>query len=199
VRFQQGVFQIAKTCGQCNGEGRVVRTPCKKCRGAGSAQAMREIVVKVPAGVDDGSRLKLRGEGEAGLRGGPTGDLYVVLHVQPHPLFLREGNHIICEIPISMVQAAIGTKIDVPTLEGMVKMSIPEGTQTGRLFRMREKGVRDLRSGRRGDQIVRVVVETPQKLNKKQKQLLKEFDKLHGEGNQSLVAGFAGKVRELFG
>jgi molecular chaperone DnaJ len=199
VRFQQGLFQIAKTCGQCNGQGHVIRTPCKKCRGDGSAREMRTIKVKIPAGVDDGSRLKLRGEGEAGARGGPTGDLYVVLHVAPHSIFAREGSHIVCEVPVTMPQAALGAKLDVPTLGGLVKMTIPAGTQSGRLFRLRDKGVRDLRSGRKGDQIVRVLVETPQKLNKKQKDLLKKFDKLEEEGGDSLVAGFAGKVRELFG
>lgn len=199
VRYQQGLFQIAKTCGQCNGDGQVIRTPCKKCRGSGSSRATRSIKVKVPAGVDDGSRLKLRGEGEAGMRGGPTGDLYVVLHVAPHPIFEREGSHIICELPVTMSQAALGTKIDVPTMEGLVKMTIPAGTQSGRLFRLRDKGVRDLRSGRKGDQIVRVIVETPQNLTKKQKELLKQFDKANGDGSESLVAGFAGKVRDLFG
>jgi len=199
VRYQQGLFQIAKTCGQCNGEGSVIRTPCKKCRGSGSSRSTRSIKVKVPAGVDDGSRLKLRGEGEAGMRGGPTGDLYVVLHVTPHAIFEREGSHIVCELPITMSQAALGTKLDVPTMEGLVKMTIPPGTQSGCLFRLRDKGVRDLRTGRKGDQIVRVLVETPQKLTKKQKELLKQFDKAADEGADSLVAGFAGKVRDLFG
>lgn len=198
VRFQQGLFQIAKTCGQCNGEGRVIRTPCPACRGTGNHQEMREIRVKIPAGVDEGSRLKLRGEGESGLRGGPTGDLYVVLHVAPHPLFAREGSHIVCELPVSMVQAALGAKIDVPTIDGVVKMSIPAGTQTDKLFRLKGKGVRDLRTGRHGDQIVRVVVETPGQLTRKQKDLLKQFAQAGKEDHESLVAGFAGKVRELF-
>lgn len=199
VRFQQGLFQIAKTCGQCNGEGKVIRTPCPTCRGVGTKREMREIKVKIPAGVDDGSRLKLGGEGESGRGGGPTGDLYVVLGVAPHPLFEREGSHIICELPVSMVQAALGGKVDVPTLDGVVKMAIPPGTQTGRLFRLRGKGVNDLRSGRNGDQIVRVIVETPTNLNKKQKQLLKQLEKAADETEESMVAGFAGKVRELFG
>lgn len=199
VRFQQGLFQVAKTCGQCNGQGSVIRTPCKACRGGGVSREMRTIKVKVPSGVDDGSRLKLRGEGEAGQRGGPTGDLYVVLSVEPHPIFVREGSHIVCEVPVSMSQAALGTKIDVPTLEGLVKMSIPAGTQSGRLFRLRDKGVVDIRSGRQGDQIVRVLVETPHKLSKKQKELLKEFEKLGEEAGDSLVGGFAAKIRDLFG
>jgi molecular chaperone DnaJ len=199
VRFQQGLFHISKTCGQCNGEGRVIRTPCPKCRGVGTSRATREIKVKVPAGVDDGSRLKLRGEGESGLGGGPTGDLYVVLHVAPHPIFQREGPHVICELPVSMVKAALGAKIDVPTLEGVVKMSIPSGTQTGRVFRLRGKGAPDLRTGRKGDELVRIVVETPESLTRKQKELLKQFEKAGEEHHGSMVAGFAGKVRELFG
>ncbi len=199
VRFQQGLFQIAKTCGQCNGAGRVIRTPCPTCRGTGASRKTRSIKVKIPAGVDDGSRLKLRGEGEAGFRGGPTGDLYVVLSVRPHPIFSRDGSHIICEMPVSMVQAALGAKVDVPTLDGVVKMSIPAGTQTGKLFRLKGKGAVDLRSRRKGDQIVRVVVETPRHLSKRQKELLEEFDATAEESGGSLVSEFARKARELFG
>lgn len=200
VRFQQGLFQIAKTCGQCNGEGRVVRDPCTACRGVGTRQEMREIRVRIPAGVDDGARLKLRGEGESGLRGGPTGDLYVVLHVRQHPLFQREGSTLICELPVPMTTATLGAKIDVPTLDGLLKMNIPAGTQSGKLFRLKGKGVPDLRSGRQGDLIVRVHVETPTQLNRKQKDLLKKFAEAGGDSSgQSLVSGFADKVRELFG
>jgi molecular chaperone DnaJ len=199
VRFQQGLFQIAKTCGQCNGAGRVIRTPCPKCRGSGSLRDMREIKVRIPAGVDDGSKLKLRGEGESGLRGGPTGDLYVVLHVASHPLFARDGSDIICELPVAMTKAALGAKLDVPTLEGVVKMAIPPGTQTGTLFRLKGKGTADLRSGGVGDQIVRVVVETPVKLTRQQKELLQKFEEAGSEPTGSLVSGFADKVRSLFG
>ncbi len=200
VRFQQGLFQIAKTCGQCNGEGRVVRDPCAACRGVGARQEMRDIRVRIPAGVDDGARLKLRGEGESGLRGGSTGDLYVVLHVRQHPLFQREGSTLICELPVPMTTAALGAKIDIPTLDGLLKMNIPAGTQSGKLFRLKGKGVPDLRSGRQGDLIVRVLVETPTQLNRKQKDLLKKFAEAGGDSSgQSLVSGFADKVRELFG
>jgi len=198
VRFQQGLFQIAKTCGQCNGEGRVVRTPCPRCRGLGRAQQMRDIRVKIPAGVDEGSRLKLRGEGEAGQRGGPTGDLYVVLHVARHPLFQREGSDIVCEVPVSMVDAALGASVDVPTVDGVIKMDVPAGTQADAVFRLKNKGVRDLRTGRQGDQLVRIVVEIPKHLTRKQKDLLKQFEKAGKENRDSLVSGFAGKVRELF-
>jgi len=199
VRFQQGLFQIAKTCGQCNGEGRVIRTPCSACRGTGATRETREIKVKIPAGVDDGSRLKLRGEGEAGAHGGPAGDLYVGLHVTPHPLFQREGPHIVCDLPVTMVLATLGGQVDVPTLKGVVKMTVPPGTQTGRLFRLKGKGVPDLRTGMRGDQVVRVTVETPTNLSRKQKDLLKRFEAASEGTGESLVAGFAGKVRELFG
>lgn len=199
VRFQQGLFQIAKTCGQCNGEGRVVRSACTKCRGSGSVRDKRDIKVRVPAGVEDGSRLKLRGEGEAGVNGGPTGDLYVVLQVAPHSIFQRDGAQILCEIPISMVQAALGAEVEVPTLDGVSKLDIPPGTQTGKLFSLRGKGVKDLRSGRRGDQVVRVVVETPTRLSKQQKKLLKEFEEAGSQSQDSMVATFARKVRDLFG
>ncbi len=195
VRFQQGFFQIAKTCGQCNGGGSIIRTPCVTCRGMGTTRSMRELKVRVPAGVDYGSRLKLRGEGEAGYRGGPTGDLYVVLDVGQHPLFVRDGSHIVCELPVTMVQAALGAKVDVPTLGGLVKMNIPAGTETGRLFRLRGKGVKGLRGGK-GDQIVRVTVETPKHLTKKQKDMLKKFEESATNGS-SLVSGFAEKIREL--
>lgn len=199
IRFQQGLFQISKACGQCNGEGKIVTSPCPSCRGIGRNRETREIKVKVPGGVDDGSRLKLRGEGEAGMHGGPTGDLYVVLHVEPHDLFEREGSHIICQMPIGMAEAALGCKIDVPTLDGLVKMSVPAGTQTGKLFRLRGKGVTDLRGGGRGDQVVRIVVETPTKLGKKQRKLLEEYVELEEESSDSMVSKFSRKVRDLFG
>ena len=177
-----------------------MRDPCTACRGVGTRQEMREIRVRIPAGVDDGARLKLRGEGESGLRGGPTGDLYVVLHVRQHPLFQREGSTLICELPVPMTTATLGAKIDVPTLDGLLKMNIPAGTQSGKLFRLKGKGVPDLRSGRQGDLIVRVHVETPTQLNRKQKDLLKKFAEAGGDSSgQSLVSGFADKVRELFG
>jgi len=199
VSFRQGLFQISKACGQCNGHGSIIRTPCPTCRGSGAQQQERQIKVKVPAGVDDGSRLKLRGEGEAGHNGGPTGDLYVVLGVEPHELFSRHGNDVVCELPVLMSRAALGGKVDVPTLDGVVKVTVPPGTQSGRLLRLRGKGAPDLRGHGRGDQIVRVRVETPSHLTKRQKELLREFDKAGKNHGESLVAGFAEKVRELFG
>lgn len=197
VRFQQGLFQIAKTCGQCNGEGRINRTPCPTCRGGGRKREMREISVKIPAGVDNGSRLKLRGEGEAGSRGGHPGDLYVVLAVKPHKLFEREGTSVICRVPISMVDATLGTKLDVPTLDGMVKMTVPSGTQSGKVFKITGKGIPDLRSRRRGDQYVAIEVEIPTSITKKQKKLLAEFAKEGGKHSPSLVSTFASRVRDF--
>jgi molecular chaperone DnaJ len=199
VNYRQGLFQISKACGQCNGEGRIVRAPCPACRGRGTSVAERTISVKVPAGVSDGSRLKLRGEGEAGPSGGPTGDLYVVLMVRQHPLFERDGASIICDLPVSMIDAALGAKLDVPTVDGVVKMSIPAGSQSGTLFRLKNRGAPDLRRrGSRGDQIVRLQVETPTGVTRKQKELLRSFDELQKKKGDSLVSGFANKVRELY-
>lgn len=199
VNYRQGLFQISKACGQCNGEGRIVRAPCLACRGRGTSVAERTISVKVPAGVSDGSRLKLRGEGEAGPSGGPTGDLYVVLMVRQHPLFERDGTAIICDLPVSMIDAALGAKLDVPTVDGVVKMSIPSGSQSGTLFRLKNRGAPDLRRrGLRGDQIVRLQVETPTSVTRKQKELLRSFDELQKKKGDSLVSGFADKVRELY-
>src|SRR5258708_19062751 len=145
LRYQQGLFSIAKTCGQCQGQGSVLRDPCRTCGGAGAVQAQHTLSVRIPPGIDTGSRLKLRGEGESGLHGGPTGDLYVVLHVREHPLFSRDGNDIICDVPIGFTQAALGAEIDVPTPHGKMKMKIPAGTQSGNVFRLKGKGVADVR------------------------------------------------------
>lgn len=201
VRFQQGLFQIAKTCGQCNGEGKVNRSPCTNCRGAGRTRAMREIKVKIPAGVDNGSRLKLRSEGEAGVRGGSPGDLYVVLSVREHVLFHRDGANIVCQRPISMIDAALGAEVDVPTLDGVVKLRVPAGTQHGRVFRLQGKGVPDLRRGgsTRGDQYVAVQIEIPTKLGRKQRKLLEQLRDEGAENHESLVASFTSKLREMMG
>jgi molecular chaperone DnaJ len=160
---------------------------------------MHTLSVKIPAGVDNGSRLKLRGEGEAGPVGGTPGDLYVVVQVEPHPIFLRDNIDIICDVPISFVQAALGAEIDVPTLDGKVNMKIPPGTQSGKVFRMRGKGIKEVHGHQRGDQHVRVTVETPTRLTAKQKELLKEFAALGGEDVNPLSKGFFEKMKELFG
>ena len=199
LRYQQGLFSIAKTCGQCQGQGSVLRDPCRACGGSGAVQAQYTLSVRIPAGVDTGSRLKLRVEGEAGANGGPTGDLYVVLHVAEHPLFSLEGNDIICNVPIGFTQAALGADIDVPTPHGKVKLKVPAGTQSGNVFRLKGKGVPDVRGYGQGDALVRVLVETPKKLSARQRELLEEFARLSGEEVHPLSKGFLDKVKEMFG
>jgi molecular chaperone DnaJ len=199
VNFQQGFFSVSRTCGQCQGQGTIIKDPCATCGGAGRVRTMHTLSVKIPHGVDNGSRLKLRGEGESGPPGGTPGDLYVVIQVEPHPIFVRDELDIICEVPISFVQAALGAEIDVPTLEGKVKMKIPPGTQSGKLFRLKGKGVKDHQGYHQGDQHVRVIVETPTRLTAKQRELLKEFAALGGEEVNPLSKGFFDKMKELFG
>ena len=198
LRYQQGFFTIAKTCGQCNGQGTVIKDPCRSCGGSGVMQKSQSLSLKIPAGVDAGSRLKLRGEGESGRNGGPAGDLYVVLDVRNHPLFSRQGGDIICEVPISFPQAALGAEIDVPTLEGKLKVKIAAGTQSGAVVRLKGKGVPDLRGSGRGDELVRVLVETPRKLTSRQRELLEEFARSSGEEVNPLSKGFFDKVKEMF-
>lgn len=199
VRFQQGFFTVARTCDRCGGQGSMITDPCPECRGGGVVRKTSNLQIKIPAGVDTGSRLKLRGEGEAGPTSGVPGDLYVTIRVAEHPLFERHDNEVVCELPISFPLAALGGEIEAPTLEGKIKMKIPSGTQSGRIFRLRGKGVADLRGGLRGDQLVRVVVETPTKLGAKEKKLLKEFAQLNGDHVHPISKGFFEKVKELFG
>lgn len=196
VRFQQGFFSIAKTCGQCNGRGQMVKDPCGGCAGSGRVREDHKLQVKVPGGVDTGTRLKLRGEGEAGSAG--SGDLFVVINVEEHDLFRRDGNDVICDVRIGFPQASLGAEIEVPTLEGPVKLKIKEGTQSGSVFRLRGKGVPDLHGYGRGDQLTRVFVETPRKLNPRQRELLEEFAQISGEEVHA-SRGFFDKVREKFG
>ncbi len=199
LRFQQGFFTIAKTCGQCGGQGTVIKDPCGSCGGAGVTQKTQALNIKIPPGVDSGSRLKLRGEGEAGRNSGPAGDLYVMINVEEHPLFARQENDIVCEVPISFAQAALGAEIEVPTIEGKFKMKVAAGTQSGAVVRLRGKGVPDLRGSGRGDQLVRVLVETPRKLTARQRELLEEFARSSGEEVNPLTKGFFDKVKEMFG
>ena len=199
LRFQQGLFSIAKTCGQCQGQGTVLHDPCRTCGGAGVVRQQHGLSVRIPAGVDTGSRLKLRGEGETGFNGGPAGDLYVVLHVREHPLFTRDGNDVICEVPIGFTQAALGAEIDVPTPHGKVKLKIPAGTQSGNVLRLKGKGVADVRGYGHGDALVHVVVETPKKLSARQRELLEEFARLSGEEAHPISKGFFDKMKEMFG
>ena len=197
--FQQGFFRIAKTCGSCNGQGTIITEPCSACNGSGSIRKVRTRTVKIPAGVDTGSRLMLRGEGELGTGGGPPGDLYVVIQVKEHPLFTREGTTIICEIPLSFPQAALGAEIEVPTLDGKVKRKIPAGAQSGTVFRLRGKGLPDPSGHGRGDQLVRIIVETPRRLTPRQRELLEEFTRISGDGASPASKGFFDKVKEMFG
>lgn len=180
VRMQQGFFSVQQTCPNCRGKGRVIRDPCPSCHGRGRTEQQKTLSVKVPPGVDNGDRIRLAGEGEGGPSGGPLGDLYVQINVRPHDLFERDGKHLYCEVPISFVDAALGGELEVPTLDGRVKLKIPAETQTGKLFRLRGKGVPPVRGGGVGDLLCRVVVETPVKLNKRQKELLAEFQTLLG-------------------
>jgi molecular chaperone DnaJ len=175
VRMQQGFFSLQQTCPRCHGSGTIISDPCPKCHGQGRVQDHKTLSVKVPAGVDTGDRIRLAGEGEAGESGGPPGDLYVQIQVKQHPIFTREENNLYCEVPISFVTAALGGELEVPTLGGRVNLKIPPETQTGKMFRMRGKGVKPVRGGPTGDLVCRVKVETPVKLNRKQKELLKEF------------------------
>ncbi|CAB5089801.1 Chaperone protein DnaJ [Olavius algarvensis associated proteobacterium Delta 3] len=181
VSRSQGFFTVRTTCPKCRGAGSTIPNPCKECHGIGRISVSKKVSVKIPAGVDNGSRLRLAGEGEPGVHGGPTGDLYVFIHVTPHEFFKREETHIICQIPIGFVQAALGDIIMVPTLNGEKPLQIPKGTQYGDLFRFRGEGIPALHNGRRGDQIIQVTIKTPTHLNKHQASLLKEFARLESK------------------
>jgi molecular chaperone DnaJ len=176
VRMQQGFFSIQQTCPQCRGTGTVVEEPCGHCHGQGRIREQKTLSVKIPAGVDTGDRIRLSGEGERGALGGSPGDLYVQVQVKEHPIFTREDSHLFCEVPIGFVTAALGGELEVPTLDGKVVLKIPAGTQTGKMFRMRGKGVKPVRGGSVGDLICRVLVETPVNLTERQKELLRELD-----------------------
>lgn len=198
-----GQIQTARTCPACNGEGRTVSSPCSACGGKGKVRRVKTLKINVPKGSEDGLNLRLSGDGEAGARGGPPGDLYIVLQVQQHKFFEREGNDIYCEVPITFVQAALGAEIDVPTLDGVVKMKVPEGTQTGTLFRMKGHGVPHRRGSGRGDQHVRTILTTPTKLNEKQKKHLREFAEVTPEqqqmGKKSVFEKFKDTLRDAMG
>ncbi len=199
VRMSQGFFSIATTCHRCHGQGEMITTPCSRCHGEGRIRAYRKITLKVPAGVEDNTRLRVRGEGEAGTRGGGRGDLYVILSVHPHEIFQRQGDHLYCEVPISFVHASLGAEIEIPTLaEGKATMKIPAGTQGGTLFRLRGKGVVGSGGYGRGDQMVRVIVEIPKNLSNEQKQLLKQFEQMNGKGSYPLMSEFIEKAKRLF-
>lgn len=194
-----GQFVTATTCGRCQGEGKFAETPCSRCRGVGLTEVRRRIKVRIPEGIDSGYRIRLSGEGESGRRGGPPGDLYFRVRVRPHKLFARQGSDVIIEQPIQFVQAALGDEIEVPTLEGKHTLIIPEGTQPGAEFRIRGQGIPRVGGYGRGDQIVRVRVEVPRRLNAEQKELLKQFARISGEDEPSGSRSFFERVRDSFG
>ena len=198
VRFQQGFFSVARTCSRCNGTGTIISDPCTGCRGEGLQPKKHSILVKVPAGVEQDTRIRYQGEGEAGRFGGPAGDLYVILNVKPHKFFERDGDDLHCVMPISFPQAALGTELEIETLEGAATIKIPEGTQSGRQFRLRSKGVPHLNDHGKGDLIVEIRVATPQKLNKHQKELLRQLGETMQVENVPTSRGLFEKVKDIF-
>jgi molecular chaperone DnaJ len=198
VRYQQGFFSIARTCPACQGAGNVITDPCPKCKGEGRLMRERVVETKVPAGVEDGTRIRFSGLGEAGAFSGPAGDLYIVLHVKEHAFFEREGNDLHCVVPISFPQAALGTEIMIPTLEGEHKLKVPEGTQSGTSFRIRSKGVPILNSHGKGDLYVEVRIQTPAKLNKRQRELVAELAQLSPVENKPQNRTLLGRVKDMF-
>ena len=195
VRFQQGFFSISKTCGKCGGTGRIITDPCKSCKGQGKVKKIKNIQVKIPAGVDIGSRLRISNEGELGFHGGPPGDLYIILNVEEHPFFKRDGNDLYCEVPLSFPQAALGAEIEVPTLDGTSNLKIPPGTPSGRIFYLKGKGIQKLGGHSRGDQILKVYIDVPKKLTPRQKELLEEFAQVNGD---DVAKSFKEKLKDLF-
>jgi molecular chaperone DnaJ len=195
TKLQQGFFTIARTCGSCGGAGKVITDPCVKCGGQGKMRKERTVSLKIPAGVDTGVRLRVTGEGEAGIHGGPPGDLYVVIDVTPHPFFKRKDNDLHCEVPISFVQATLGGEVEVPTIDGSESIRIPAGTPSGRVFHLRSKGVPKLGSFGKGDQFVTVFIDVPKKLTARQKELLTEFADISGD---DISRGFMEKIKDIF-
>ncbi len=204
VRQQQGFFTIERACPTCHGEGSIIKNPCKKCGGAGRVKKSKTLKVKIPSGVETGRRIRLSGEGEAGIRGGGRGDLYVMINVKPHKLFQRDASNLYCRVPITVTRAALGGEVEVPTIEGTrASVKIPAGTQTGQQFRLRGKGMSMLRSDSRGDMFIEIFVETPVNLNKKQQELLRDLDKSMGDGRSENKhspesSGFFKKIREFW-
>ena len=200
VRVSQGFFQLQQTCPRCRGLGTIVRNPCDTCLGQGRVRRAKKLSVKVPAGVDTGDRIRLTGEGEAGRNGGPPGDLYVEVRVREHAIFEREGEHLSCEVPISFATAALGGTLDVPTLDGDVTIKIPPESQSGRVFRLRDKGVKPVRGGARGDLFCKVVIETPVKLSAEQRELIKQLETSLRSGAQHAPRqmGFLEGVKNFF-
>lgn len=195
VRFQQGFFSISKACGRCGGAGRIITDPCKFCKGQGKVKKSKSINIKIPAGVDTGSRLRISNEGDMGFHGGPPGDLYIILNVEEHPFFKRDGNDLFCDVPLSFPQAALGAEIEVPTLDGTSNLKIPPSTPSGRVFYLKGKGIQKLGGHSRGDQILRVYIDVPKKLTLRQKELLEEFARINGD---EVAKSFKEKLKDLF-
>ncbi|MBI5479819.1 MAG: molecular chaperone DnaJ [Deltaproteobacteria bacterium] len=197
VKVQQGTVRSERTCGACKGKGRLAHEPCPKCRGTGHVPHEREFTVRMPPGTDDGNVRSVRGAGEAGQGGGPPGDLHIIVRVRPHPLLSREGHDVICEIPISLTQAALGTSVDAPTLDGKVRMKVPPGTQSGKVFRLRGKGVPH--GSARGDQHVRIVVETPVEVSARQRRVLEQLEAEESDEGSPRRRAYQARIRELYG
>lgn len=197
-RTPLGQIVNVRACDKCHGSGKVIETPCNTCHGRGKIRKVKRIKVKIPAGVDTGSMIPIRGEGEAGIKGGPPGDLYVVLRVLSHKIFEREGYNIVCEVPITFVQAALGDELEIPTLEGKVKYKVPEGTQSGTIFKFKGKGIIHPRGYGKGDQYVRIIVEVPTKLSERQKSILRQFAEESGEEVHEQRKSFFDKVKDVF-
>lgn len=201
VRMQQGFFSIQQTCPKCRGSGRMVSDPCKTCHGAGRVKNTKTLEVKIPAGIDDGMRLRHAGHGEPGVNGGPSGDLYVEIHIRPHQVFQRDGDDLHCEMPINFATAALGGEIEIPTLDGMARLKIPAETQSGKVFRLRGKGIRNVRSHAHGDLMCHVFIETPVKLTDRQKELLREFEEIssgNADRHNPQAKSWMDKVRDFF-
>ncbi|AIJ54901.1 chaperone dnaJ [Brucella abortus F6/05-3] len=199
VRAAQGFFSVERTCPGCNGRGQIIKDPCEKCHGQGRVTQERSLLVNIPTGIEDGTRIRLAGEGEAGLRGGPAGDLYIFLSVKPHEFFQRDGADLYCKVPISMTTAALGGQFEVSTLDGtQTRVKVPEGTQNGKQFRLKGKGMPVLRQSVTGDLYIQIDIETPQNLSKRQRELLEEFEKLSSQENSPKSAGFFSRMKEFF-
>ncbi|MDI6801010.1 MAG: molecular chaperone DnaJ [Thermodesulfovibrionales bacterium] len=198
VRFQQGFFSVSKTCGKCHGSGKIIEKPCINCKGSGKSRVHKEISLKVPAGVDNGSRLRMSGEGDMGSYGGPAGDLYVIISVDEHEFFKRDGMDIYCEAPVSFTKAVFGGEIDVPTLNEPAKLKIPAGTHSGKSFHLKGKGMPKLGGYQRGDQIVSVYIDVPKKLTPRQRELLEEFANISGDAVDDSSKGLKNKLKDLF-
>ena len=200
VRMQQGFFSLQQTCPRCHGSGKMVSTPCAPCQGAGRVKQQKTLSVKIPSGVDEGDRIRLTGEGERGASGGPSGDLYVVIHIKPHQVFTREHSDLHCEMPVSFTTAALGGEIEIPTLDGHAKIKVPAETQSGQVFRLRGKGIKGLRSAAHGDLMCHVVVETPVRLTERQRELLRELEVINQQDarHNPRAKSWMDKVREFF-